>query len=77
MDKTLQIVELMLNVMEKNPGRYKVEVTTHGICIIDFIEIIKMKSKMPTYYTFFHKPTESYQSACNSSFDEFIGGLKA
>ena len=77
MSKTLQIVEVMLNVMKENPGRYKVEVTTHGICIIDFIEIIKMKSEIPTYYTYFHKPDQAYQCACNSSFDEFIGGLKA
>ena len=77
MDKTLQIVELMLNVMEKEPGRYKVEETSQGICIIDFIEIIKMKSEMPTYYIFFYKPEENYEIECNSSFEEFIGGLKA
>lgn len=77
MSKTLQIVELMLTEMEKDPGRYKVEVTAQGICIIDYEEFLKPEVEMPTYYTFFHEPLENYQIECNKQFDEFIGGLKA
>ena len=77
MDKTLQIVELMLNVMKENPGRYKVEVTSRGMCIIDFIKIIEKTNVMPDYYTFFYKPEETYEIECNKMFEEFIGGLKA
>lgn len=77
MDKTLQIVELMLNVMKEDPGRYKVEETSQGICIIDFIKIIEKTNVMPDYYTFFYKPEETYEIECNKMFEEFIGGLKA
>lgn len=77
MDKTLQIVELMLNVMEKNPGRYKVEIAAKGMCIIDYEDIMRSEAKMPAYYTHVYNPTEDYEVWCNKMFKEFIGGLKA
>lgn len=77
MDKTLQIVELMLTEMENNPGRYKVEVTSQGVCIIDYENLVNKKRELPDYYTFFYKPEETYEHECNKMFNEFIGGLKA
>jgi len=77
MDKTLQIVELMLTEMEKQPNRYRLEITAKGMCIIDIKELIEKKRELPDYYTYFHEPTENYQHDCNKMFEEFIGGLKA
>ena len=77
MDKTLQIVELMLAEMGKEPNRYRMEITSGGMCISDCKELNKGFAELPTYYTFFNKPIQDWQCYCNNLFDEFIGGLKA
>ena len=77
MDKTLQIVELMLTEMEKEPNRYRLEITTKGLLISDCKEMNKGFAEMPTYYTFFYEPSQDWHHDCNKQFEEFIGGLKA
>lgn len=77
MDKTLQIVELMLTEMKKQPFRYQMEFTTKGMCVIDFKELLEKKREIPEYFTHFYEPVKDYEIECNKQFEEFIGGLKA
>ena len=77
MDKTLQIVELMLTEMGKEPNRYRLEITSSGLLISDRNEMNKGFAEMPEYFTFFYEPSQGWHHECNKQFDEFIGGLKA
>ncbi len=77
MSRTLQIIELLIAEMEKEQGRYKIEITSKGICIIDFYQVLETKREMPEYYFHFYTPKEHYELECNNKFVKFIGGLKA
>ena len=73
----MQIIELIVLEMEKEPDRYRLDVTSRGLCIADCKELYEGKTEMPKYYTHFYVADEGYQIECNKAFEEFIGGLKA
>lgn len=73
MSRTLQIIELLITEMERNLDRYKVELTSRGLCIT---ELIRVKGTNACYFHFY-EPIEDYEVECNKSFEEFIRGLKA
>jgi len=77
MSRTMQIIELIVSAMEKEPDRYRLDVTSRGLCIADCKELNENKREMPQYYTHFYEITEGYQIECNKEFEKFIGGLKA
>jgi hypothetical protein len=77
MSRTMQIIELIVLEMEKEPDRYRLEVTSRGLIVADCKELYENKREMPLYYTHFYEITEGYQIECDKAFEEFIGGLKA
>lgn len=77
MSRTMQIIELMIHKMEKNPDRYRMEITSRGLCITDTFPVVFENAELPDYYFHFYEPAEVYEEECNKLFEVFIGGIKA
>jgi len=77
MSRTLQIIELIVSVMEKEPGRYKLEVTSWGMCVTNHKGMNGKDVTIPQCLFHFYTPLEEYEVEGNKIFEDFISGLKA